>query len=320
MARVLTNFHRNIALEVARGERSVAYVTLDGAQVALSKMDKREFDKEFYRPCTSPQGVEYTPRQLARHYLGLKHYPLEAGAVAAMVDEMALATGESRPLDDVALLCNTQTGLLVGQYESAQDARLVQEFVSGTQLVRVPDHMKGWKQSKIDALRLQVAPNHKVKSTGVKLLEGVIKMAKSAAKPAAPVAAAKKVAKVAKERVERKEGPLYVIQQYVIKNESALRSGKMTMLDCRKALEAQGLSKSTVGVQLGRRFKELGIAVVRAKKEKPVKAAKAEATKAIAKAAKPAKTTTVKAAKAAVAKKDKPAKASKAAKEEEDVL
>lgn len=323
MARVLQSFHSAMALEVARGERSVAFVRLNGATVAVEKMDKREFDQEFYKENISDRHGLVTPRRYCRHYLRLVNYPLEEGAVAAMIDAMALAGDEPRS-DRTALLVEKNTGRFIGAYESPVDAQLVLSHIQTSGLiVTKPADMADWPSRMVEALRVHISPQRKPKAkTGAKYLQEIFAMAKAAEKQteAAQVKASTKVEKTAKERVAKKDGPVAKVKEYVQKNIDRFEGGTLTLAQARVDLLKQGIVAGTIGVQLPkwivalkvknvqkggtvRRNKETGEVSISKAKEPKVSTPKAPKAAPVAAPAAPAKAGKKVAVKKAPAKK-----------------
>lgn len=303
------NHHSNLALEIARGERSVAYVALTDTTrgIALLKQDKREFDHEFYRePAEHAAGVAPTPRNYARHMLTQKHFSVESDAVAALVSALAMERDEPRPRD-VALLIKAD-GEFLGAYESPRDAQLAATALGYGYVVAKPSALS---DEALMRLKQVLAPDCKIRA-GAKLREELFRMATKADKPAT---AAPKVDKTQRERKERKDGPIAKVKEYVAKNADKLSSGALTVAQARAALLETGINKTTVTVQIARWLKEFKISAQKGGRVVKNDDGKFEVAKP--KNPKPAKTPKVAAPaapKKATAKKSAAPKAKKAAK------
>lgn len=296
---LLANSRRNLALEVARGERSVVFVALNGERYELMKWERSDFDHEFCVPApTYSNGVEPTPRRYARFCLQSKTFAASDDATAALLNVLPLEKEEPRPMATLCLLVE-DSGTFLGVYENVDDARLVQARLGRGNLVRNPADLT---EEVLMNLRQQVAPTLKSRSPR-KLAEGVFAMATNAAKPA--LGAPKKVEKTVKERVARKDGPIAKVKEYVAKHEDKLRSGALSRAQARQALLEQGINKTTVSVQLQRWLEEFKINAQSGGRVRKTEDGKFEVAKP-----KEPKTSTPKAAKASA----KPAKTTKAPK------
>jgi hypothetical protein len=288
MSRIARALGSNMVLEVARGEKSVAFIGVDGGVIGLRRMPKPDFDREYFLEAAHGTRIQSTPRHFARVWLAAQHWQKADDAIAALLRELPLSLEEPRS-DRNALLVDAK-GAFVGCYESDADAALAGKFYNGSHVVRSAADMAQWPAAMFEKLKSQVAPALKLK--GKRLHEGVFTMAKAAAKPEAP--AASKVEKVTKERKPKADGPVAVVRAYVEKNQEALRSGKLTKAEARVALLAAGVVAGTIGVQLPkwlaaykieavkggtvRKDRETGKVTITQTKPKAPKAAKATKT------------------------------------------
>lgn len=284
--------HGNLVLEVMRGEKTVAYVWHDGTAVSISRKDKREFDSEYYRDAPlSATGKEPTARGWARHYLTIgDRLPIADGAAELLVDLMTLTKDE--PRSNKTAILTAPDGQLIGAYETRHDANLVGRFVNGV-VISAAVELGDWGQANLAVLQQQVAPKLKALKTKSKLLEGIFEMAKKADKPAAP-AVSKKVEAVKKERPPKTDGPVAKVAAYIQANMAKFKDGSLTRTEATDALKAMGIVKGTVGVQLPKQLKALGIDAVKGtrakpKVDKPAKVAKTNGDAAPAAAKSPLK-------------------------------
>lgn len=266
MARVMRNASRNLALEIARGNRHVVYTGFVGASndgsIGLQSAELREFDHEYKEEAPPDSHGELSPRRFARCLLRNNNYRLTGDCVSALIDVMCLSSDEPRS-DRVAILVQPN-GAFAGGFESSEDAEIVRKFVSGI-VISSTAQMRELPEGVLQALKTQVAPALKAK--GRKLIEGVFAMAKAADKPAAP--AATKVEKVKKERVVKTDGPVAKVAQYVKDNLAAFKNGTLTKVAAVDALVKMGIVKGTIGVQLPRRLKEAGIDAAKGSRAAP---------------------------------------------------
>lgn len=265
MSRLATGIGAGIAMEIERGERSVAYVSVEGATLTVRKMDKREFDSMYYRDVPDGTQERSTPRHFARVYLGDRDWQRTEEAVHAMLRELALSDSDVRS-HSCTLVCDI-SGMLVAAFERRQDALLAATYYENVNVIADAGDIAEWPASKIKTLQTQVAPKLKLKGKlGRKQLEGILNMAKNAAvavTTAAKAAPVVKAAKVKAERVARTDGPVAKVHQYVEKNAAALRGGGLTKAQAKLALLATGLNVSTIGVQLPKALAKLGIEAVK---------------------------------------------------------
>lgn len=260
--RVMCSEHRHLALEVARGHQQVATVRIYNGEIALSRVDAREFDEEYFLEPPAP--IPVTARRFARHLLHLKQFPIQEGAARTLVDIMALGTEEPRSKENTAILVSSE-GQFVGSYETVEDAELVRKFVPGF-IARHRGQLEQWPTKVFETLKQEVAPRFKAKGRN-QLMEGVLKMAKNAAKKDAPAVSA--VEKVTKQRVPKTDGPVAKVKAYVEANAAALRGGGLTRVQAVDALKALGVNKGTIGVQLGKQLKAMGIEAAKGSRAKP---------------------------------------------------
>lgn len=273
MPQVLSDAHRHIALEVTRGEQNVAFVSLNGAGIELRRAAKRDFDDEFYlEPPIGTNGIAPTPRHYARIMLktGGTNWPITADAARALLQELSLAVDD--PRSDKVVLLATRSGNLIGSFESREDAETAARYYESPLLVDSPLALTEWPASQIETLRKQVAPSLKAKDPK-KLRQGVFAMAIAAPKVDAP--APKKIEKTTKERPARADGPVAKVKAYVVANADKFKSGTLTKKDAVAALIAAGVVKGTIGVQLPKQLKALGITAQKGTAPKKEKAAKA---------------------------------------------
>lgn len=296
---VRTNAHRHLALLLTVGNQRVAYLEHDNGLEMKSAMHAA-FEKEF--PLVAihqTTGLEYQAIEYARHYLGevSKIYTYSEEVVMTLLDIMA--AGSEGMTSPVVLLDVSDGFNLLGCYASIEDAKLVAGHSEGifSMLTGPESFDKEWSLGDVMELRQYLDPSARPDPKAWKgkqltsTLEGVYKMATT--KKVEKKAVAKKVEKVAKERVAKKDGPVAQIHAYLDGKIEQVKSGKLTRQDAAKALEERGISKGTIGVQLGKWATLNKVAFI--KPAKPVKEAK-PAAKAPAKAttkapaAKPVKT------------------------------
>lgn len=261
MSRLATGIGVGIAMEITRGEKNVAYVSVDGGTIVVRTMEKRAFDAMYYRDVPDGLQERSTPRHFARVYLADRDWARTEEAVHAMLHELALHDGEPRS-NSTVLACDSD-GMLVAAFERRSDALLACTYYEGMSVVADAGDIAAWPASKIKTLQKQVAP--KLKLSGKltrKNLEGIFNMAKNAAKAttkAAKAAPVVKAEKVAKERKARTDGPVAKVHQYVEANLGQFKSGKLTKAQARTALLATGLNSSTIGVQLPKALAKHGV-------------------------------------------------------------
>jgi len=282
MARVVSDINRHLALEVARGQATVAFVSIDGAALSLRRMPAKEFDQAYPvdEVPMGTAGVSPTPRHYARVMLR-STWEVNADAAHAMLAELPLSATEPRPEGVVVLAAGD--GSFLGAYSNLEDAMLARKYYHGAQVVPRASVLFQWPAEQFTVLRQQVAPTLKGRDSR-KLREGVFHMATVADKPTAPAPA--KIESTKKERAPKGDGPVALVAAYIKSNEGALRAGKLTRADAASALRSSGLNKSTVGVQLVRQLTALGIKTergTRAKVKPEAKPGKPVTTKAEAK-------------------------------------
>lgn len=279
VARVLRNASRNLALEVMRGNQHVVYTgfplaTMEGT-IGLARAPIREFDREFKEDAPDDAHGPVSARRMARCLLRNQTYHLTGDCASALIAVMCLDTDEPRG-NRTALLVSNE-GRFCGAFDTPEDAGIARKYLPSCTVVSSPADMSNFTEGVLSALKNDVAPTLKARSRA-KLLEGVFTMAKAASKPEAPAPAA--VEKTKKERVPKTDGPVAKVAAYVKENAAALKAGTLTKVQAVDALKLLGVVPGTIGVQLPRRLKELGIVAAKGsrakpKEEKPPKAAKA---------------------------------------------
>lgn len=246
MSRLVRGIGTGIAMEVVRGERNVAYVTVEGAAIVVRRMEKREFDHLYAMDVPDGTKERSTPRHYARVFLGAEGRSIAPDAAQLMLNELALHDDEQR--GEFTVILTAKSGKLIAAFERRGDAAIARTFYDGARIVASPLDLGDWPAPMIETLRAQVAP--RLKAKGRKLLEGVFAMAKAAKKPEAEAAPVTKVDKTTKERAPKADGPVAKVRAFVEKNADALRNGSMTKADARAALLKQGIVGGTIGVQL----------------------------------------------------------------------
>jgi hypothetical protein len=250
--------HRHLALEIARGERSVAFVAIEGESLTLCSGERSSFDRTFcFEVPMGTSGIEPTPRHYARVHLKSQHRPISVDAARALLAELSLAADEQRLSGSVIL--TSAAGALIGSYETQQDGEIAARYYTEAVIVTAATDLAQWPAAKLETLKSQVAPTLKAK--GSKLTKELFTMALAAPKVDAP--APKRVQKVATERPAKEDGPVAKIRAFIDANKASLKGGGMTRVQLVDALKAEGINKGTIGVQVPKYLKALGIETVK---------------------------------------------------------